>query len=117
MNIAVVGLSHKTAPVEVREKLSIPEPQMESAIAHLSYSHIQVAILSTCNRLEIYIVTPETEQGIREVTQFLSEHSKLPLLGLRQHVYLVAPGCNYAPDASCSWVRAWYWEKGKFWLR
>lgn len=86
MNIAVIGLSHKTAPVEVREKLSIPEAQMESAIAHLcSYPHIQeVAILSTCNRLEIYIVTSETEQGIREVTQFLSEASTLPLNALRQ---------------------------------
>jgi len=91
MNIAVVGLSHKTAPVEVREKLSIPEPQMESAIAYLlSYPHIEeVAILSTCNRLEIYIVTRETEQGIREVTQFLSEHSKLPVLNLRQHLFML----------------------------
>ncbi|MBD0264694.1 MAG: glutamyl-tRNA reductase [Tolypothrix sp. Co-bin9] len=91
MHIAVVGLSHKTAPVEVREKLSIPEPQTESAIAHLaSYPHIQeVAILSTCNRLEIYIVTPETEQGIREVTQFLSEYSKLPVVSLRQHLFML----------------------------
>jgi glutamyl-tRNA reductase len=91
MHIAVVGLSHKTAPVEVREKLSIPEPQSESAIAHLaSYPHIQeVAILSTCNRLEIYIVTPETEQGIREVTQFLSEYSKLPVASLRQHLFML----------------------------
>ncbi len=91
MNIAVVGLSHKTAPVEVREKLSIPEPQMENAIAHLvSYPHIEeVAILSTCNRLEIYIVTNETEQGIREVTQFLSEHSKLPIQSLRQHLFML----------------------------
>jgi glutamyl-tRNA reductase len=91
MHIAVVGLSHKTAPVEVREKLSIPEPQTESAIAHLaSYPHIQeVAILSTCNRLEIYIVTPETEQGIREVTQFLSEYSKLPVVSLRRHLFML----------------------------
>ena len=91
MNIAVVGLSHKTAPVEVREKLSIPEPQMESVIAHLcSYPHIEeVAILSTCNRLEIYIVTRETDQGIREVTQFLSEYSKLPALALRQHLFML----------------------------
>ncbi|MEH1834878.1 MAG: glutamyl-tRNA reductase [Nostoc sp.] len=91
MNIAVVGLSHKTAPVEVREKLSIPEPQLESAIAHLtSYPHIEeVAILSTCNRLEIYIVTSETDQGIREVTQFLAEHSKLPVLSLRQHLFML----------------------------
>ena len=91
MNIVVVGLSHKTAPVEVREKLSIPEPQVESAIADLvSYPHIaEAAILSTCNRLEIYIVTPETEQGLREVTQFLSEHSNLPLHSLRQHLFML----------------------------
>ncbi|MBD2041288.1 glutamyl-tRNA reductase [Microcoleus sp. FACHB-672] len=91
MNIAVVGLSHKTASVEVREKLSIPEPQIESAIAALkSYPHIEeIAILSTCNRLEIYLVTSETEQGVREVTQFLSEHSKLPLHHLRQHLFIL----------------------------
>ncbi|MDF2388004.1 glutamyl-tRNA reductase [Nostoc ellipsosporum NOK] len=91
MNIAVVGLSHKTAPVEVREKLSIPEPQTESVIAQLSsYPHIdEVAIVSTCNRLEIYIVTSEVEQGIREVTQFLSEYSKLPALSLRQNLFML----------------------------
>jgi glutamyl-tRNA reductase len=91
MNIAVVGLSHKTAPVEVREKLSIPETQLEGAIAQLlSYPHIEeVGILSTCNRLEIYIVAHETEQGIREVTQFLSEHSKLPVQSLRSHLFML----------------------------
>ncbi|BAY84932.1 glutamyl-tRNA reductase [Calothrix parasitica NIES-267] len=91
MHIAVVGLSHKTAPVEVREKLSIPEPQTEGAIAHLlSYPSIEeVTVLSTCNRLEIYIVTQESEQGIREVTQFLSEHSKLPVNSLRPHLFML----------------------------
>ncbi|NJL79277.1 MAG: glutamyl-tRNA reductase [Richelia sp. RM2_1_2] len=91
MHIAVVGLSHKTAPVEIREKLSIPEPQTEGAIAHLlSYPSIEeVTVLSTCNRLEIYIVTQESEQGIREVTQFLSEHSKLPVISLRPHLFML----------------------------
>ncbi len=89
MNIAVVGLSHKTAPVDVREKLSIPEPMYERAIAQLcACPHIEeVAVLSTCNRLEIYLVTSETEQGIREVTQFLSDHSKLFLSQLRPHLF------------------------------
>jgi glutamyl-tRNA reductase len=89
MNIAVVGLSHKTAPVEVREKLSIQEAKMEGAIAQLcSYPHIEeVAILSTCNRLEIYIVATETEQGVREVSQYLSELGQLPLHYLRQHLF------------------------------
>ncbi|WP_449417443.1 glutamyl-tRNA reductase [Phormidium nigroviride] len=91
MNIAVIGLSHKTAPVEVREKLSIPETKIESAIAQLcGYPHVEeVAILSTCNRLEIYIVTSDTEPGIREVTQFLSESSKLPLVSLRPHLFML----------------------------
>ena len=91
MHIAVVGLSHKTAPVEIREKLSIPEPQTEGAIAHLlSYPSIEeVTILSTCNRLEIYNVTQESEQGIREVTQFLSEYSKLPVMSLRPHLFML----------------------------
>ncbi|MCW6034752.1 glutamyl-tRNA reductase [Spirulina subsalsa FACHB-351] len=89
MNIAVVGLSHKTAPVAVREKLSIPEAKLEEAIAHIkSYPHIEeVAILSTCNRLEIYVVTSESEPGVREIIQFLSEISNIPLYQLRRHLF------------------------------
>ena len=91
MNIAVVGLSHKTAPVEVREKLSIPEAKVESVTQELlSYPHIEeVAILSTCNRLEIYVVAKETEQGIRELTQFLSELGQFPLHHLREHLFIL----------------------------
>jgi glutamyl-tRNA reductase len=91
MNIAVVGLSHKTAPVEVREKLSIQEAKLEGAIAQLcNYPHIEeIAVLSTCNRLEIYIVAEETEQGVREVTQFLADFGQLPLDQLRKHLFIL----------------------------
>lgn len=91
MNIAVVGLSHKTAPVEVREKLSIPEPQIERAIASLkNYPHIEeVAIISTCNRLEIYIVTNSAQQAVWEVTQFLGDRSKTPGHQLRPHLFIL----------------------------
>lgn len=89
MNIAVVGLSHKTAPVEIREKLSISEAQIREAIAQLcSYPHIkEAAILSTCNRLEIYVVVTEAEPANQEVAQFLCEHSKLPFHDLYQHLF------------------------------
>jgi glutamyl-tRNA reductase len=89
MNIAVVGLTHKTAPVEVREKLSIPETEYDRALSQLrSYPHIEeVAVLSTCNRLEIYLVLNETESGIREVNQFLTEYSKLPAKQLRPYLF------------------------------
>ncbi|KPQ37248.1 MAG: glutamyl-tRNA reductase HemA [Phormidesmis priestleyi Ana] len=91
MNIAVVGLSHQTAPVEVREKLSIPSAQVADAIAHLSGSPTiqEVSILSTCNRLEIHIVASETESGIRDVMRFLSEHSGISLECLRPHLFVL----------------------------
>ena len=91
MNIVVVGLSHKTAAVEVREKLSIPEAQIEESIRHLlAYPHIEeVTIISTCNRLEIYAVVTETEQGITEINQFLAEISKIPLHQLRRHLFIL----------------------------
>jgi len=91
MNIAVVGLSHQTAPVEVREKLSIPSAQVADAIAYLSASPVieEVSILSTCNRLEIHIVSTETEAGIRDVMRFLSDHSSIGLNELRPHLFVL----------------------------
>jgi glutamyl-tRNA reductase len=91
MNIVVVGLSHKTAPVEIREKLSVPDDAKEKAIAQLcSYPHIEeVAVLSTCNRLEIYAITKETENGVRELTQFLSEWGHIPPQELRYHLFVL----------------------------
>lgn len=51
----VIGLSFHTAPVDIREKLSIPEAQLPQAISDLcALNHIEeAAVLSTCNRMEI----------------------------------------------------------------
>ena len=89
MNIVVVGLSHKTASVEVREKLSIPEAQIEEVLSLLrSYPHIEeIAIISTCNRLEIYGVVTDMEQGVREVSQFLADKAHIPLRELRHNLF------------------------------
>ena len=91
MNIAVVGLSHQTAPVEIREKLSIPSAQVADAIAYLGNSPTieEVSILSTCNRLEIHIVADEIETGVRDVMRFLCEHSGIELENLRPHLFVL----------------------------
>lgn len=91
MNIVVVGLSHKTAPVAVREKLSIQDHAIEGAITHLrQLPHIEeISILSTCNRLEIYAVITDAEQGVHEITQFLSERSTYPISQLRRHLFIL----------------------------
>lgn len=91
MNIAVVGLSHKTAPVEIREKLSIPEAKIEEAINRLrNYPHVlEVSIISTCNRLEIYAVTRDSKQGVVEIIQFLAETGEIPHQYLRKHLFIL----------------------------
>ena len=91
MNIAVIGLSHKTTPVEVREKLSIPEAELQEAIAQLrAYPSIEeIAVLSTCNRLEIYFIAKEMESGVREVSQFLCDRSNMMLSELRPYLFVL----------------------------
>ncbi|KAG5627104.1 hypothetical protein H5410_012322 [Solanum commersonii] len=73
-NIMVIGLNIHTAPVELREKVSIPESEWPQAIRELcSLNHIEeAAVLSTCNRIEIYVVALSKNRGIKEVTEWMS---------------------------------------------
>ncbi|MAI96215.1 MAG: glutamyl-tRNA reductase [Synechococcus sp. MED650] len=89
MHIAVVGLSHRTAPVEIRERLSIPEQTMETSLQSLR-NHEQVleaSILSTCNRLEIYTLVRNPDLGVDAVRNFLSSHSGLACGDLTPHLF------------------------------
>lgn len=90
MHIAVVGLSHHTAPVEIRERLSIPEQSMEASLQQLKADEqvLEASILSTCNRLEIYALLRHPEQGIEAVGTFLSGVSGLQLPDLSPHLFI-----------------------------
>ena len=89
MHIAVIGLSHRTAPVEIRERLSIPEQTMEASLQKLRADDevLEASILSTCNRLEIYALLRHPEQGISAVGRFLSSHSGLEVEELSPHLF------------------------------
>lgn len=89
MHIAVVGLSHRTAPVEIRERLSIPEQCMEASLQKLKSNDqvLEASILSTCNRLEIYTLLRHPEHGINAVGSFLSQHSGLSVDELNPHLF------------------------------
>ena len=71
----VIGISFHTAPVDIREKLSIPEAQLPQAISELcALNHIEeAAVLSTCNRMEIYVVALSQHRGVKEVTEWMSK--------------------------------------------
>ncbi|RYD01994.1 hypothetical protein N752_26440 [Desulforamulus aquiferis] len=77
MLIAVIGVNHRTAPLEVREKLSFPEYNITQWLTKLqALPGIDgCAILSTCNRTEIYIAPVELDTGMSSVWGFLAEKS------------------------------------------
>lgn len=84
-SIVVIGLSVHTTPVDMREKLAIPEAEWPRAIEELCHlNHIEeAAVLSTCNRTEIYVVALSQHRGVKEVTEWMSKvlaHSLVSVL-------------------------------------
>ncbi|QED48818.1 glutamyl-tRNA reductase [Cytobacillus dafuensis] len=75
MHILVVGLNYKTAPVEIRERLTFNPSQLTDAINTLKNkkSILENVILSTCNRTEIYAVVDQLHTGRYYIKEFLSE--------------------------------------------
>jgi glutamyl-tRNA reductase len=75
MNVVVIGLSHHTSPVELRERFAFAEVKIPDALKSLRESGIvgEAVILSTCNRVEIYAATPlEPGKAFAELKQFLA---------------------------------------------
>ncbi|MDK2743702.1 MAG: glutamyl-tRNA reductase [Nitrospira sp. BO4] len=90
MHLIVVGLSHKTAPVEIRERLAVPESRLGEALTRLcSYPGIKEGVLlSTCNRVEVYSVVDDIEAGYGRIQEFLADtHLSLSSEQLTPHLY------------------------------
>ncbi|MBA4537218.1 glutamyl-tRNA reductase [Bacillus aquiflavi] len=108
MHILVVGLNYKTAPVEIRERLTFNETELADAMRTLKdkKSILENVILSTCNRTEIYAVVDQLHTGRYYIKQFLSEWFELdqedfsPYLfiyeqdGAIEHLFKVVSGLN-----------------------
>lgn len=90
MNLLVVGLNHKSSPIEIREKLSFPAETLESSLKTLiaSYSINEAVILSTCNRVEVVAVAEDLDKGVWEVKRFLADSRGLDLEVLDEHLYV-----------------------------
>jgi len=90
MSIIVVGLSHKSAPIEVREKLNFPEATVSEALKKLvNYEGIREGlILSTCNRVEIYASVQDSILGIERIKQFISDYHGLSRDALEKSLYV-----------------------------
>jgi glutamyl-tRNA reductase len=90
MNIIVIGLNHKTAPLGVREKLAFDKQELPDALALLKrLSCVSEAVLvSTCNRVEIYASVKDGRDVTEEIIGFISEFHKLPAAEFREMLYV-----------------------------
>jgi glutamyl-tRNA reductase len=87
--ILAVGVSHKTAPVELRERLALPEPRAAEFLRDLRGAtdiHEAVAI-STCNRTELYLVVGELVEAESRVLAMLCSQAGIGPTGLASAIY------------------------------
>ena len=88
-NLILVGVNHKTTPVEIRERLAFTRGKIESSLEQLDeYPEIiENIILSTCNRVEIYARVGDRDKGFQLLKQFISDYHDIPLNELEKHFY------------------------------
>ena len=74
MSLVVIGLNHRTAPLDLLERMSIDESRLAKALADLTdRPHVtEAVILSTCNRTEVYAYVEKFHGAYQDVREFLS---------------------------------------------
>lgn len=88
--IVVIGLNHRTAPLAVREKLAFAPERLDEANRRLHGREgvYEAAIVSTCNRVELIVASPEAERAIEQGTLFLREVNGDPSQDLAPYLYV-----------------------------
>src|SRR5205814_8182395 len=86
MILSLLGVNHRTAPVEIRERFAIPESRLAEATKRLA-KHPGVEegmIVSTCNRVELLV---SSENGHTDLRAFLREYFRTDLTPYEEHLY------------------------------
>ncbi|MEI8287120.1 MAG: glutamyl-tRNA reductase [Actinomycetes bacterium] len=89
MSIVVIGINHRTGPVQLLEKLMIHETAMPHALRDLTLRDDirEAVVLSTCNRTEVYVVAERFHSAYDDICEFLRETSGIPTSQITPHVY------------------------------
>jgi glutamyl-tRNA reductase len=89
MQLLLLGVSHRTAPIELRERLDFTARGVDQALAALAARPpaSEATVLSTCNRVEIYAACEDIEQARRDLEAFVSEFHGVPAPELAPFLY------------------------------
>lgn len=90
MSVVVIGLNHRTVPLELLERMSVDPARLPKALHDLlgRPNVSEAVVLSTCNRTEAYVVAERFHGAYHDVRQFLSELSFLPPEQFADHLYV-----------------------------
>jgi len=89
VSFIVVGLNHRTVPLPVLERVTVPAALVPKALRDLAGREYlaEVALLSTCNRTEVYALCTKFHPGVADATDFLAEQAGMGSADLGEHVY------------------------------
>lgn len=90
MSLLVVGLSHRSAPVRMLERAAVAPDDLPKALHELvsAAGLAEVAVLSTCNRVEVYAEVEKFHGGVQDVSDIVARWSGVPLTELTPHLYV-----------------------------
>jgi glutamyl-tRNA reductase len=90
VSVVVIGLNHRTAPLDLLERMTVADAQLAKALHDLlTREHLSEAlVLSTCNRTEVYAVAERFHGAYSDIRTFLAEHSFLPPEDFSDHLYV-----------------------------
>lgn len=90
MHILTIGFNHHSAPIELRERLTFSESRLKMAVSHLRNmkSILEGVIVSTCNRMELYVVCDQLHTGEYYSKAFLESWFNLPREEFQEYLYI-----------------------------
>jgi len=119
-NLVIVGVNHKTTPVELREKLAFTRGNIEESTEKLgSFPEIdENLIISTCNRVEIYARVSDVDKGIDRLKKFICDFHLIPYNLLDKHFTPSGNRKRYNTCSGCLPVSIPWWSGNRrFWGR
>ncbi len=89
MQLLLVGISHRTAPVDLRERIDFQARGIADALRALADrgSAREVVVVSTCNRAELYVACDEAAATRQDLVRFVSDFNGVPAIDVAPHVY------------------------------
>jgi len=106
-DIILIGINHKTAPVEVRECIAFDKDESAAALETLRRTPfiLEALLYSTCNRVELLVVTDDKARAVEAAKQFISGRNNIPWPGSKTAFTSTK---TITPSATCfEWPPAW----------